>query len=294
MAFTEALLRLINEGRAKCRQLSTGERLGCGAIGLAVPLFFVAPRLAAIPLAGYLLMCLAAPFIPGSSFFLPVISRGSSGRRAVALTFDDGPDPLTTPELLSLLGKHGVTATFFVNGGRAARHPGLTAEILSRGHTLGNHSYSHDLLGAFRGARAMAREIESTQAVLRAAGVTALAYRPPMGITVPRLARLMEAKGMFVVNFSCRAREGGNRWIRNLSGRILERLRADDIVLLHDLPPTPPSLLPYWLNEVDLILKGIRDRGLEVLPLADLIGKTVMRAEFGIRNSEGGKRETSF
>ncbi len=238
-----------------------------------------------IPPAGYLLLCLTAPFIPSSSFFLPVISRGSSGRNAVALTFDDGPDPLTTPVLLSLLERHRVTATFFVNGGKAARHPELTAEILAQGHTLANHSFSHDMLGAFKSTQTMAREIEATQAALKAVGVEALAYRPPMGITSPRLGRLMKAKGMVVVNFSCRARDGGNRWIKNLSERILKRVRADDILLLHDLPPTPASLLPYWVNEVDLILKGIREKGLEVLPLADLIGRPVMIAS-------GGRDET--
>ncbi len=278
MAFKEALLRLLNKGFWKFRLLSLGERLGCGAFALAAALLMVDARLAILPLTGYLLLCLVAPFIPSSSFFLPVISRGSSGRRAVALTFDDGPDPLTTLELLSLLGKHRVSATFFVNGGKAARYPELTAEILARGHTLANHSFSHDLLGAFRSARTMEREIEATQSALRSVGVEALAYRPPMGITSPRLGRLMKTKGMVVVNFSCRARDGGNRWVRNLSGRILDRVRADDILLLHDLPPIPPSLLPYWLNEVDLILKGIRDKGLEVLPLADLIGRPVMIA----------------
>lgn len=282
---------------ANFRLRPVGERLGCGAIGLAVALLIVDVRLAMIPPAGYLLLCLTAPFIPSSSFFLPVISRGASGRNAVALTFDDGPDPVTTPVLLSLLERHRVKATFFVNGGKAVRHPELTAEILAQGHTLANHSFSHDMLGAFKSTQTMAREIEATQAALKAVGVEALAYRPPMGITSPRLGRLMKAKGMVVVNFSCRARDGGNRWVKNLSGRILKRVRADDILLLHDLPPTPPSLLPYWVNEVDLILKGIRNKGLEVLPLADLIGRPVMIASGGRADEtprdQGSERSSS-
>jgi hypothetical protein len=97
-----------------------------------------------------------------------------------------------------------------------------------------------------------------------------------MGITDPRLGRLMKAKGMYVVNFSCRAWDGGNRWITNLSQRILKRVRADDIVLLHDVVPTPPSRLSYWVNEIDLIIKGIQGKGMEILPLADIIGRPVM------------------
>jgi peptidoglycan-N-acetylglucosamine deacetylase len=194
----------------------------------------------------------------------------------VALTFDDGPDLLTTPELLLLLKKHRVKGTFFVNGRRAARYPGLLAEILAQGHTLANHSFNHDTLSAFKSVKTMAHEIEATQSALRAAGVEALAYRPPMGITAPRLGRLMKAKDMYVVNFSCRARDGGNRWIKNLSQRILKRVRADDIVLLHDIVPTPPSLLPYWVNEINGIIKGIQDKGMQILPLADIIGRPVM------------------
>jgi peptidoglycan/xylan/chitin deacetylase (PgdA/CDA1 family) len=256
--------------------LSIGERTGCGAFLTAFLLSAVSPSLAAIPLLVFILLCVIAPFIPTSNFFLPVISRGTSRRKAVALTFDDGPDPQTTPELLLLLKKHRVTGTFFVSGRKAAQYPGLLAEILAQGHTLANHSFNHDSLGAFKRTKTMAHEIEATQSALRAVGVQALAYRPPMGITVPRLGRLMKTNGMYVVNFSCRALDGGNRWIKNLSQRILKRVRADDILLLHDIMPTPPSLLPYWVNEIDWIINGIREKGLEILPLADIIGRPVM------------------
>jgi hypothetical protein len=97
-----------------------------------------------------------------------------------------------------------------------------------------------------------------------------------MGITDPRLGQLMKAKRMYVVNFSCRAHDGGNRWIKNLSRRILKRVQADDIVLLHDVVPTPPSHLSYWVNEIDLIIKGIQAKGMEILPIEDIIGRPVM------------------
>ena len=104
----------------------------------------------AIPLGIFMVLCMAAPFIPTCSFFLPVISRGTCSRKAVALTFDDGPDPLTTPELLRLLKKHRVSATFFVTGHRVVRYPQLTKDIIAQGHSLANHSFHHDMLGAFR------------------------------------------------------------------------------------------------------------------------------------------------
>ena len=209
-----------------------------------------------------------------------MISRGTCSRKAVALTFDDGPDPLTTPELLRLLKKHRVSGTFFVTGHRVVRYPQLTKEIMAQGHSLANHSFHHDMLGAFRSTETMQHEIEATQRALKGLGIVALAYRPPMGITSPRLRRVMQKEGMFVVNFSCRAWDGGNRRIRNMSRRILKRVRANDIVLLHD-NLAKPSLFSHWAGEVDLILQGIPKKGLEIIPLADLIGRPVMIAAEG-------------
>ena len=259
---------------------SQAGRIGCVALLAAALLAWVDLRWAVIPLGVFMGLCLAAPFIPTCSFFLPVISRGTCSRKAVALTFDDGPDPLTTPELLRLLEKHRVHATFFVTGHRVVRHPQLAKEIIAQGHGLANHSFHHDMLGAFRSATTMQHEIEATQRALKDLGIVPLAYRPPMGITSPRLRRVMQMQGMFVVNFSCRAWDGGNRRIRNMSGRILKRVRANDILLLHE-NLAEPSLFSHWAAEVECILKGITEKGLEILPLADLIGRPVMTATGG-------------
>jgi peptidoglycan-N-acetylglucosamine deacetylase len=101
-----------------------------------------------------------------------------------------------------------------------------------------------------------------------------------MGITSPRLRRVMQKQRMFVVNFSCRAWDGGNRRIKNLSRRILKRVRENDILLLHE-NLAEPSRLSHWSGEVDRILKGITEKGLEILPLEDLIGRPVMTATGG-------------
>ena len=252
-------------------------RIGCVACLAAAILAWVDLRLAASPLGIFIVLCLVAPFRPSSNFFLPVISRGTCGRKAVALTFDDGPDPITTPELLRLLKKYRATGTFFVTGQRVVRHPELTREIVAQGHSLGNHSFRHDLLAAFRSVRTLQSEIEATQRALKELGIVPLAYRPPMGITSPRLRRIMQQEGMFVVNFSCRAWDGGNRRIRNLSHRILKRVRPNDILLLHENLPEA-SLLSHWSAEMELVLKGLQEKGLEVLPLADVIGRPVMIA----------------
>lgn len=256
--------------------LSNGALVGCGAFIAAGMFAVVDIRLAAIPLAGFVILSFTAPFLPGFSFFLPVVSRGSSGRRAVALTFDDGPDPLTTPVLLRLLREHKAQGTFFVTGRKAYRHPDLIKEILTDGHCLGNHSFDHDVLIAFKRNHAVLRDIQAVQETLARHGVLPLLFRPPAGVTGPSLQRALRVVGLSVVNFSCRARDGGNRRLKHLAKRILRRVRPDDIVLLHDIAPSSADQLPFWIAEIERILEGVRSKGLAVIPLAELIGKPVM------------------
>ena len=276
------MLKAIRKLEEKHGPLSTGERIGCWSFLLAGLLAFVDIRLGLMVLAGFVVLCFAAPFFPGSNFYLPIVSRGSSGRRAVALTFDDGPDPQTTPELLRLLKKHRFTGTFFVNGRKAGLYPHLIEEILSLGHCVANHSYNHDVFMAFRGKQTVMRDIEAVQEVLHRHGIVPLAFRPPAGITGPRLREVLQTKGMFAVNFSCRARDGGNRRLKHLAQKILRRLRPGDIVLLHDIAPRSAALLSFWVEEIDRVLDGIRTKGLVALPLAELIGRPVM-----IKTAEG-------
>lgn len=259
---------------------------GMIALLLAVLLLILDSWLAAIPLAGFLVLCLAAPFFPGFGFYLPVISRGSSGKKAVAITFDDGPDALTAPPLLKLLLTHQVQATFFITGKKAAAHPELVKEILRQGHSIGNHSYLHSYRLLFKTCSSIVEDIEATQKVLRNLGVRPVAFRPPAGITSPRLGPALSKAGMYLVNFSCRPLDGGNRRIKNLAAKILKRVRPDDIILLHDSKPPNEDLIPQWLNEIECLLAGLAAEGFAVLPLSELIGQPVMLTEI-----EGGQVE---
>ena len=243
---------------------------------IAILLSFVDARFSVVPLAGFILLCLAAPFLPFLGYYLPIISRGKSGEQAVALTFDDGPDPLSTPDLLRLLSKHRVQATFFVIGEKATEHPELVSEIVRQGHSIGNHTYTHDNLMLLKGSHHLLNEIEKTQNVLWELGVISFAFRPPVGITGPGLHQVLRHLNLYTVNFSCRAFDGGNRRIRNLSKRILKRVHPDDIILLHDTRPKNDKLFSDWLKEMDQILTGIEAKGLTVLPLSAIIGRPVM------------------
>lgn len=252
-------------------------KTGLWAFCLAAGAMVIDARLAAIPLTGFVLICLAAPLFPGFGFFAPLISRGTVGLKAVALTVDDGPDPLTTPLLLDLLEKKAVTATFFVIGEKAAAYPELIDSIIQRGHLLGNHSFRHSTGIFFQKVPAVVKDMAATQDVLRRHGVEPLVYRPPVGIVSPRLWPALEKTGLTLVTFSNRPRDWGNHRLANLSGRVLKRLQDGDIVLLHDKRPPVREHISIWLKEVETVLDGINGKGMQVVPLSDLIGMPIMK-----------------
>jgi peptidoglycan/xylan/chitin deacetylase (PgdA/CDA1 family) len=273
--------------------MSNGQKIGLAVLVCSLATALVDIRLAVIPALLYLFLCLAAPFLFRFGFYLPIISRGRTGQRFVALTFDDGPHPATTPHLLSLLADYDVPATFFVIGQRAAAYPELVGAILDAGHTIGNHSYSHDSLVAFRSREKIAAEISTAQQVLEDLGVTPGVFRPPVGITYPGLGKILRRLRLVAVTFSCRARDCGNRSIEHLAERIIERARPDDIIVLHDSPPVHPATLSHWLKEVEEILSGIPRKNLEFRPLSELIGRPVDCRSQPASGTQGDSRACS-
>ena len=255
---------------------SMAERTGLLAFAAAILLGAVDLRLATVPLSLFLMLCAMAPFLPEAGFFFPVISHGNTGKAAVALTFDDGPDPATTPLLLDLLAEQQVPATFFVTGRRATQYPRLIQQIVSRGHTVGNHSFHHNRYRMFWQSALLHREIADTQAALSRLGIVPLVFRPPVGITSPSMGRVLTANGLYVVNFSCRAFDRGNRRIGHLAEKILANVRPDDIVLMHDSDPGNPERVRQWIGEIERILVGLSKKGLTAVPLAQLTGRPVM------------------
>jgi peptidoglycan/xylan/chitin deacetylase (PgdA/CDA1 family) len=227
-----------------------------------------------VPILLFGMVCLAAPFCYRCSFYLPVIARCKTNRDAVALTFDDGPDPVSTPVLLSLLAARGVPATFFVVGRRVRMYPELVRAILDAGHTLGNHSFNHDSLLAFKKRRRLYEDIAATQRELGRLGVEPRVFRPPVGITYPGMGAVLKALGLTAVTFSCRARDYGNKSVRHLSRRILKKAAPGDIIMLHDLPPRKKDL-DRWSAEVDAVLAGLKAASLAVRPLDELIGRPI-------------------
>jgi peptidoglycan/xylan/chitin deacetylase (PgdA/CDA1 family) len=191
-------------------------------------------------------------------------------RKAVALTFDDGPDPASTPALLDLLARKGVRATFFCIGRQVARHRELARRIAAEGHLIGNHSFAHSRgTNLFSDARLRADLEHAQQEITQAVGRTPEFFRPPMMLTNPRVFRVTRALSLTVAGCAirCYDRRGGST--QKVLNRVLRRLRPGVIIALHD-GGVPPERL------VDLagrLLDELHTQGYRCLRLDELAGR---------------------
>lgn len=189
-------------------------------------------------LAGNQLALLAAVLWPRGSLLGPNLMRlpeSAVRRRQVALTFDDGPDPDVTPEVLELLDRYRATASFFCIGVKAAAHPDIVREIARRGHSVENHSYRHPRAFAFYGFSRLRREVEAAQAVI--AGITGRPpgfFRAPAGFRSPLLDAVLSQCGLHYASWTRRGFDAVSRDPVRVLRRLTRGLAAGDVLLLHD------------------------------------------------------------
>jgi peptidoglycan/xylan/chitin deacetylase (PgdA/CDA1 family) len=196
----------------------------------------------------------------------PAVWRGGEKGRLVALTFDDGPKPGSTPALLQALKEAEVPATFFVVGAQAELHPDLITQIAQHGHELANHSYSHPNLTFLDGVTVL-RELCRTSAFLReVTGKRPRFYRPPGGNANAQTGQLAESLGLAGAYWTV----DGLKWERPpftpqiLARRVLEGVKPGAVILLHNAPQNTIEAVP-------LIVAGLRTQGYECVTMTDLV-----------------------
>jgi peptidoglycan-N-acetylglucosamine deacetylase len=186
-----------------------------------------------LTLAG-LLIGLGVSF-PQWQFFGEVLCRVQTRRQAVALTFDDGPDPATTPALLDLLAQLRVQATFFWVGERVARHPDLVRRATAEGHQVENHSQRHRWWANLYSAPRLQTELAQAQEqIQRLTGRAPAFFRPPMGLTNPRVFRVARHLGLRVTGYTVRGLDRRKQRPATIVRRLARRFQPGAILLLHD------------------------------------------------------------
>ena len=176
-------------------------------------------------------------------------------RPIVALTFDDGPHPELTPQLLDILRQNGVRATFYVIGRNVAAYPEIARRIVSEGHEIANHTYNHPALTSV-GAAGLQRELASTtQIIEQTTGRRPTNMRPPYGAINDRVrAAILRDHGLDVIMWSCDPLDWKRPGAQVVRQRLVDGATPGGILLAHDIHPGTIEAVPGAIQ--DLKAKG--------------------------------------
>ncbi|QHW30582.1 polysaccharide deacetylase family protein [Paenibacillus rhizovicinus] len=217
-------------------------------------------------------------FLPGlvsRTFGFRVFKRGRA-EHEIALTFDDGPDPVYTPQLLDLLKRFDAKATFFVVGIHAERHPEILKRMHDEGHVIGIHNYVHKTNWLMR-PRTVKKQIHRTSEIIRrATGTRSLYYRPPWGIV--NLFDFSNLGYLQIILWSAlfgdwRKRVGTER----LKKRMMKKLRPGEVLLLHDCGSTfgaDQDAPANMLGALEYFMEAGQAKGYKFVHITDMIALT--------------------
>ena len=184
-----------------------------------------------------------------------VYSCADTEEKIIALTFDDGPHPKYTSEILDILDKYDVKATFFVIGRNAESYPSALKRIADSGHEIGNHTFTH-VTAERVSAKEFKAELEKTHSTIkRITGVSPAVFRPPTGhcnsVTVKSAAEM----GYKLIVWTVDTKDWMHETTQNIVNTVKSRTRSGSIILFHDYiskpSPTPNALrvlIPYLLS----------------------------------------------
>jgi peptidoglycan-N-acetylglucosamine deacetylase len=243
---------------------AAGMALGARAAFSAPP-----PLLPArVGLGGYMVLGTAGVFWPERGMYGRTLWHGPA-RAEIALTFDDGPSPNTTPRVMAELAKTGARATFFLVGRKARAHPALVREIVAAGHELGLHGFEHDRLFSLRLSQHVLDDIRRTQDVIEAAGAPRpTLFRPPIGFVSHFTVRGARQANVTLVGCSARALDGFRQAsVDKVVQRLTRALEPGALLALHDASEHD-DYVPASLDALPRLLDGVRERQLQPVTLS--------------------------
>ncbi len=194
---------------------------------------------------------------------------GGTEKPRVALTFDDGPHPRYTPEILDILKEYGVTATFFAVGSNAENYPELVQRIRAEGHELGNHTHNHFHVAKLT-REALCKDIDSCRDVLeRITGTRVRLFRPPEGVCTEDIKSYCDREGLTIVLWSVDTRDWAHTPVGEICENVKTNVKDGSIILMHDFigknSPTPAALRR--------IIPMLQELGYELVSISQLMGE---------------------
>jgi len=163
-----------------------------------------------------------------------VVNHVTTSEKVVALTYDDGPNPPYTDQILATLRTKKVPATFFVLGKNLEQHPEYMKKIIDGGHEVGNHSWSHQLL-IFKRPSTVRQEIEKTDNLIRSLGYNKeILFRAPYGTGFIILPWILSSMHKKQISFDVIARDWNSKNVDTIVQRVISNVKPGSIILLHD------------------------------------------------------------
>ncbi|MGQ9727613.1 MAG: polysaccharide deacetylase family protein, partial [Candidatus Fervidibacter sp.] len=193
-------------------------------------------------------------------------------QKLVALTFDDGPHPLFTPQVLDILKRYGIKATFFLIGKRVEKFPEIARRIVFEGHEVGNHTYSHPANLPKENKEQVRQEIEKCTAVIeKVTGVRPKLFRPPRGFLNYKVLMLAQLEGYTPVFWTVSADHKEAKTPEAMAQRVLKLVQPCDVILMHD-----GRIPSRWkdVKALPLIVEGLQKRGYEFVTVSELFRLT--------------------
>ena len=199
------------------------------------------------------------------------------GTTKIALTYDDGPNDPHTPQLLEVLAKHSVKATFFLIGRYVQQRPDIAREILKAGHAVGNHTFRHPLL-TFMSEAEIRKELSGcSQAIADAVGQKPRLFRPPFGGRRPAVLRIARELGLQPVMWSVTGYDWSAPPAETIEAKVAKQIRGGDVVLLHDGGHKAMGAdRSQTVIATDRLIARYKAEGYEFVTIPEMIGKVAV------------------
>ena len=213
----------------------------------------------------YLLVLVYGSYFIQSDFFIRSLWKGNAERKAIAITFDDGPVKEFTPRLLDLLKAENIPAAFFLIGKNIEGNEALVKRMHDEGHLTGNHSYSHTYWFSLNSSKTMLDDMKKCDnAILRVTGKKPKFFRPPYGVINPMVKEAIVLGNYDCIGWSIRTYDTNAKSAEQLLQKSLKNLSNGDIVLFHDWGQFTIGILHDFIKEV-------RARGFEIVSVDTLL-----------------------
>jgi len=187
----------------------------------------------------------------GSSFYLKIICFAKTTKKEIAISFDDGPAKEYTPDILTILKQYNVETAFFCIGKNITGNEEILREIISAGHIIGNHSYSHHPLFDLFSSKKMLADIRMTDAAVeKVTGLVPRLFRPPYGVTNPNLCKAIIKGNYIPIGWNVRSMDTVAKDRQKLLNRVTQLVRPGAIVLFHDTCKITKDILPDFIKQV--------------------------------------------